>query len=51
MCCSLWGRKESDTTWQLNNNKSHETFLSRARPGVMQAQGSPQESSMSPIHR
>ena len=20
-CCSPWGRKESDTTWQLNNNK------------------------------
>ena len=20
-CCSLWGRKESDTTEQLNNNK------------------------------
>ena len=20
-CCSLWGRKESDTTGQLNNNK------------------------------
>ena len=51
MCCSLWGRKESDTTWQLNNNKSRETFLPRTRPGVMQAKGSPQESSMSPIHR
>ena len=21
-CYSLWGRKESDTTWQLNNNSS-----------------------------
>ena len=21
-CCSLWGRKESDTTEQLNNNKA-----------------------------
>jgi len=21
VCCSLWGRKESDTTEQLNNNK------------------------------
>ena len=20
-CCSPWGRKESDTTWRLNNNK------------------------------
>ena len=20
-CCSPWGHKESDTTWQLNNNK------------------------------
>ena len=19
-CCSPWGRKESDVTWQLNNN-------------------------------
>ena len=23
MCCSPWGRKESDKTEQLNNNKSH----------------------------
>ena len=23
MCCSAWGRKESDKTEQLNNNKSH----------------------------
>ena len=22
-CCSLWGRKESDTTQQLNNNSKH----------------------------
>ena len=21
MCCSPWGRKESDITWQVNNNK------------------------------
>ena len=21
-CCSPWGRKESDTTWQLNNNNN-----------------------------
>ena len=50
MCCSLWGRKESDMTWRLNN-KSRETLLLRARPGMMQAKGSTQESSMSPIHR
>ena len=22
MCCSPWGRKEVETTWQLNNNKN-----------------------------
>ena len=22
-CCSLWVYKESDTTWQLNNNVCH----------------------------
>ena len=22
VCCSPWGRKESGTTWQLNNNNS-----------------------------
>ena len=22
-CCSSWGHKESDTTWQLNNRKRH----------------------------
>ena len=21
-CCSLWGYKESDTTWQLNNSNN-----------------------------
>ena len=21
VCCSPWGRKESDTTWQMNNKK------------------------------
>ena len=21
-CCSLWGHKESDTTWGLNNSKT-----------------------------
>ena len=24
-CCSPWGRKELDTTWQLNNNSKIET--------------------------
>ena len=24
MCCSSWSRKESDTTWHLNNNSFHE---------------------------
>ena len=23
VCCSSWGRKESDTTWQLNNNNNN----------------------------
>ena len=23
VCCSPWGRKESDMTWQLNNNNSY----------------------------
>ena len=22
VCCSLWGCKESDMTWQLNSNKA-----------------------------
>ena len=26
-CCSPWGRKESDTTEQLNNRKSHMQYL------------------------
>ena len=27
VCCSPWGRKESDTTEQLNSNSSHTTLL------------------------
>ena len=23
VCCSPWGRKESDTTWELNNSSIH----------------------------
>ena len=26
VCCSPWGRKESDMTKQLNNNNTHLTF-------------------------
>ena len=26
-CCSPWGCKESDTTEQLNNSKSEDTFF------------------------
>ena len=26
-CCSLWGHREPDTTWQLNNNKSRDTVV------------------------
>ena len=29
MCCSPWGRKESDTTEQLNNNKITESSIKR----------------------
>ena len=28
-CCSPWGRKELDVTWQLNNNR-HVEFESEA---------------------
>ena len=30
MCCSPWGHKESDTTWQLNNTTPN--------PGLFRAQ-------------
>ena len=26
LCCSPWGRKESDMTWQVNNNIAWEVF-------------------------
>ena len=30
-CCSPWGRKESDTTWRLNNNELKGRVIERAR--------------------
>ena len=30
VCCSPWGRKELDTTWQLNNNEYE--FNTEAHP-------------------
>ena len=32
MCCSPWGRKESDTTERLNSNKNHHAPLLSLRP-------------------
>ena len=29
--CSSWGRKESDTTWRLNNNELKGRVIERAR--------------------
>ena len=34
-CCSPWGRKESDTTEQLNNNKPHQ-WWARGMGGITQ---------------
>ena len=35
VCCSPWGLKESDTTWQLNNNKLETVSQPHlARPSV-----------------
>ena len=34
-CCSLWGGKESDTTWQLNNNKWRIHFIVQQKHNVM----------------
>ena len=31
LCCSPWGRKESDTTEQLNNNKVMQLLSGRTR--------------------
>ena len=31
-CCSLWGCKELDMTWQLNNNKETESWSMVALP-------------------
>ena len=28
-CCSSWGRKESDNTWRLNNNKQFYVLYSQ----------------------
>ena len=30
LCCSPWGRKELDTTEQLNNNKQQGTYQKEA---------------------
>ena len=30
LCCSPWGRKELDTTEQLNNNKQQDTYQKEA---------------------
>ena len=32
VCCSLWGHKNSDTTWRLNNNMGISPSLSLAAP-------------------
>ena len=33
VCCSSWGRKESDNTWRLNNNKQFYALYSQLLEG------------------
>ena len=40
MCCSPWGHKQLDMTWQLNNNKISKRLLLSQFPGSDLEQGS-----------
>ena len=38
VCCSLWGCKESDTTWRLNNSNNNNPVRSSLQGQSLQAQ-------------